>query len=86
MMMIKMLKLTACFSVAGSHRVETDSANPRMRPPTRAPIKLPMPPRMTTIKAVNVKSWPMWGEIGISGTSSTPAAAVVAAPSAKAAL
>jgi hypothetical protein len=51
-------KLTICFSELGRKMVATDSATPTMSPPTIAPMRLPIPPRMTMIKEIMVKGGP----------------------------
>src|SRR5690606_16414921 len=37
------------------------SVTPIIRPPSRAPTKLPIPPSTTTVKATSTKACPTWG-------------------------
>jgi hypothetical protein len=73
-------KLTICLSELGRKMVATDSAIPTMSPPTMAPMRLPIPPKMTMMKEIMVKGGPEWGAKGIRGTSKAPAAPTQAAP------
>src|SRR5262249_23147374 len=51
-----------CPSCSPSHRPQSDSTMPMIRPPNSAPLKLPMPPSATIVNEMSTKACPELGE------------------------